>query len=55
MMDFSRLAQGERFDDRENRAALNLCKQLMGEALEVGPIIKIIETYRGGHGQRPML
>ena len=27
---------------------------MMGEALQVGPIVKIVETDRGRHGQGPL-
>jgi hypothetical protein len=35
--------------------ALNLGKQLMGEALQVGLIVKIVETYWGRYGEGPPL
>jgi hypothetical protein len=52
---FNRLAQGKHFDGGYDRAALNLCEQLTGEALQVGPIVDIVETYWGRHGQGPPL
>jgi len=44
---FSRLAQEKRFDGGDDGAALNLCEQLTGDALQVKPIVEIAETYRG--------
>jgi hypothetical protein len=52
-MGFSRLTQGKRLDGGDDRAALNLCEQLTREALRVGPIVEIVETYRCRHSQGP--
>jgi len=54
-MGLSRPAEGQRFDGGNDHPALNLGEQLMGEALQVGPIVNIIEAYRGRHGQGALL
>ncbi len=41
--------------DGNDHAALNLSKQLMGGALQVEPIVKIVETHRDRYGQGPLL
>ena len=46
MMGFSYLAQGEHFGNGDDGLVLNFAEQLMGEALQIGPVSEIIETNR---------